>query len=300
MNKSKGFLLISMSCILILSACSSGERDSSDPIVISGKDFTEQLILPNILEQYIEHHSDYEVELNEGLGEVGILTPALEQGEIDLYVEYTGTGLEAVLGEEAKEGESSESILERVRKGYEEKFEVTWLEPLGFANDYTMAFSQDADFKASTYSELAEISDQLSFGAPHAFFERQGDGYEALVEVYDYNFAETKSLDANIMYQAVQDGQVDVISAFTTDGRIERFNLQTTEDDLGFFPKYDAAPVVRQDVLEAYPELEGIINELSGQITAEDMQKMNAAVDIDGKDHAQVAKEFLESKGLLE
>ncbi|PPA71937.1 glycine betaine ABC transporter substrate-binding protein [Jeotgalibacillus proteolyticus] len=304
MNISKGLLLTAAGTAILLAGCNTGgdgaERDSSEPIVISGKPWTEQYILPHILQQYIEHHSDYDVELQEGLGEVAILQPAMENGEIDLYVEYTGTGLEAVLDERAEEGESSESILDRVRQGYEEEFNITWLEPLGFANDYTMAFSEDADFQASTYSDLVELSSELTFGAPHAFYERQGDGYDAIVEAYGFDFAQTESLDANIMYQAVQQGQVDVIPAFTTDGRIERFNLQTTEDDLGFFPKYDAAPVVRQDVLEAYPELEEVLNGLAGQISEEDMQEMNAKVDIDGEDYAAVAEEFLQSKGLLD
>ncbi|TFE03369.1 glycine betaine ABC transporter substrate-binding protein [Jeotgalibacillus sp. R-1-5s-1] len=298
----KTAVLITISSTLILGACGSdsGSGSDLDPIVVSGKPWTEQYILPHILEMYIEHHSDYEVDLQEGLGEVAILQPALENGDIDMYVEYTGTGLEAVLGEQADEGESSESILERVRTGYEEAYEITWLEPLGFANDYTLAFAEDADFSAETYSDLAEISSDLTFGAPHAFYERQGDGYDALVEAYGYEFAATESFDANIMYEAVQNGEVDVIPAFTTDGRIERFNLQTTEDDLGFFPKYDAVPVVRQEVLETYPELEEVLSGLSGQITEEDMQAMNARVDIDGDDYATVAEEFLMEKGLIE
>ncbi|MDG5470419.1 glycine betaine ABC transporter substrate-binding protein [Jeotgalibacillus sp. ET6] len=304
MKRANSVLVTTLTASLLLAACGSdegnSERDSSEPIIISGKAFTEQYILPSILQQYIEHHSDYEVTVNDGLGEVSVLQPALENGDIDMYVEYTGTGLEAVLGMQAEEGESSDSILERVREGYEEEYNITWLESLGFANDYTMAFAEGADFEASTYSDLAEISDQLSFGAPHAFYERQGDGYEALSQAYGFEFSATESLDANLMYQAVQDGQVDVIPAFTTDGRIERFNLQTTEDDLGFFPKYDAVPVVRQDVLEAYPELEGLMGELAGQISEEDMQEMNAKVDIDGDTAANVAQEFLESKGLLE
>ncbi|KIL45321.1 glycine betaine ABC transporter substrate-binding protein [Jeotgalibacillus soli] len=301
MKFNKGIVSGTIAASLLLAACNSGDdvRDESAPIIVSGKPWTEQYILPHILEQYIESYSDYEVELKEGLGEVSILTPALQNGEIDVYVEYTGTGLEHVLEKEAEEGESSESILERVRTGYAEEYNVKWLEPLGFANEYTLAFSEKANFEAATYSDIAQVSADLSFGAPHAFYERQGDGYDEFVEAYGFDFAETESFDANIMYEAVQNGQVDVIPAFTTEGRIERFNLQTTEDDLGFFPSYDAVPLVRQEVLDTYPELEEIINGLSGQITEEDMQAMNSKVDIDGEDYADVAREFLESKGLL-
>ncbi|KIL45320.1 glycine betaine ABC transporter substrate-binding protein [Jeotgalibacillus soli] len=286
---------------LILGACGSSTASGNDPIIVGGKPWTEQYILPHILELYIEEHSDYEVELKDGLGEVSILTPAMQNGDIDVYVEYTGTGLEAVLNEKAEPGESSESILERVRKGYaEEEYDISWLEPLGFANSYTMAYAEDADFEAETYSELAVISNQLVFGAPHSFYERETDGYDAIAAVYGFDFISAESFDASIMYEALRSGQVDLIPAFTTDGRIERFNLQVTEDDLGFFPKYDAVPIVRNEILEEYPELEEVINRLAGQITEQDMQTMNAKVDLDGADYKAVAYEFLVSNNLIE
>lgn len=287
---------------LALVGCgNTGNGDASDPIIVGGKPWTEQYILPHILGQYIEETTDYTVEYEEGLGEVAILTPAIEKGDIDVYVEYTGTGLQSVLQEELKRGESSEKVLERVRKGYEEKFGVTWLEPLGFENTYTLAYKKDQPYNATTYSDLVEVSksEEMVFGAPHAFYERPGDGYDAMVEVYPFNFADKKSLDPNVMYEAVKKGDVDVIPAFTTDGRIERFDLAITEDDLGFFPKYDAVPIVRQETLEKYPELEDALNGLAGKISVEDMQKMNARVDIDGVKAEDVARDFLIEKGLI-
>ncbi len=131
-----------LSLTLLLGACG-----GKDEIVISGKPWTEQFILPHILGQYIEAETDYKVKYKDGLGEVAIMTPALEKGDIDLYVEYTGTGLKDVLKEESKAGESSESVFDRVKKGYEDKFEVTWLEPLGFENGYTLAFTKDKEYK---------------------------------------------------------------------------------------------------------------------------------------------------------
>ena len=282
--------------VLLLGACG-----GKDEIVISGKPWTEQFILPHVLGQYIEAQTDYKVTYKDGLGEVAIMTPAIEKGEIDLYVEYTGTGLKDVLQEETEAGESSESVFERVKKGYEEKFEVTWLEPLGFENGYTLAYSKDNAYDASTYSDLAEVSgnEDVVFGAPHAFYERKGEGYEDLVRVYPFNFIDKKSLDPNIMYEAVKNGDVDVIPAFTTDSRIQLFDLITTKDDLGFFPKYDAAPVVRQETLKKFPELEKVLNGLAGKITEEDMLKMNARVDIDKDKPEDVARDFLLEKGLI-
>ncbi|HSI68050.1 MAG TPA: glycine betaine ABC transporter substrate-binding protein [Planococcus sp. (in: firmicutes)] len=292
-------LVIAVSAVL--SGCGGGAA-SEDPLIIGGKPWTEQYILPHILGQYIEANSDYTVEYEDGLGEVSILTPALENGDIDLYVEYTGTGLKDVLKEESEIGESSEEVLERVRAGYEETLGATWLEPLGFENSYTLAFSKDREYSAQTLSELAALSqsEEVSFGGPHSFYERSGDGYDDLVATYGFNFSATESFDPSIMYEAVAQGNVDVIPAFTTDSRIELFDLQTTEDDLSFFPKYDAVPVVRMETLEDYPELEDLLNELAGQISEEEMLLMNARVDQEQEIARDVARGFLVDKGLIE
>ncbi|KQL32419.1 glycine betaine ABC transporter substrate-binding protein [Psychrobacillus sp. FJAT-21963] len=296
----RSLLTIGIAASLLLGACSSS--NSEETLVISGKPWTEQFILPQILGQYIESKTDYNVEYKEGLGEVAIMTPALEKGDIDLYVEYTGTGLKDVLKEESEVGESSESVLERVKKGYEEKFQATWLSPLGFENTYTLAYAKDKEYDAKTYSDLVEVSrtGNMVFGAPHAFYEREGDGYDDFINSYPFTFTRTESLDPNVMYEAVKNGDVDIIPAFTTDGRIERFELQTTKDDLGFFPKYDAAPVVRLEALEKFPELEKVLNDLAGKISEEDMLKMNARVDIDGDKAEDVAHDFLVEKGLID
>lgn len=294
MKKKIGVILVI--ALFLLSACGKEEA-----IVVSGKPWTEQYILPHILGIYIEEKTDYPVKYEDGLGEVAIMTPAIEKGEIDVYVEYTGTGLKDVLKEESEAGESSDSVFERVKEGYEEQFGVTWLAPLGFENGYTLAYAKD-HYKGDTYSDLAEVSKEepVVFGAPHAFYERQGDGYEDLVETYGFTFEDTKSLDPNVMYEAVKNGDVDLIPAFTTDSRIQLFDLETTEDDLSFFPKYDAAPVVRQETLTQYPELEDVLNELGGEITAVDMLLMNAQVDLEDEKPEDVARAFLVEKGLID
>ncbi|AQQ53199.1 glycine betaine ABC transporter substrate-binding protein [Planococcus lenghuensis] len=290
-----------LTAAVLLGGCSGGE-EAAEPIVIGGKPWTEQYILPHILGQYIEAHSDYEVEYEDGLGEVAILTPALEQGEIDLYVEYTGTGLKDVLKMESEAGQSSEEVLQQVRAGYEEELGATWLEPLGFENGYTLAYSKESGFEAETYSDLAAVSrsQELVFGGPHSVYEREGDGYDDLTEAYNFNFAGTESFDSAVMYEAVRSGAVDVIPAFTTDSRIGLFDLATTKDDLNFFPKYDAAPVVRLETLEEYPELEEVLNGLAGEISEEEMLGMNARVDIDKEQPQDVAHDFLIEQGLIE
>lgn len=290
-------LVAIVSLFVLLTACSNDKEE----IIISGKPWTEQYILPYLLGYVIEDKTDYNVVYNDGLGEVSILTPAIEKGEIDLYVEYTGTGLMDVLELDTEPGESPESVYERVKAGYEEKFNVTWLDPLGFENSYALAYRGNSDYEVETITELAELTQQqeMVFGAPHSFYERKGEGYDDLVRVYPFEFADTKSLDPNIMYDALKNGEVDVIPAFTTDSRIQLFELNTTTDDQFLFPVYDAVPIVRMETLEKFPELEEALSHLAGQISEEEMLQMNAKVDIDKEKPEDVAREFLIEKGII-
>ncbi|MGG3737747.1 glycine betaine ABC transporter substrate-binding protein [Aeribacillus pallidus] len=295
LKKLLSFALILTLLLGILSGCNNA---SDDKIVVSGKMWTEQYILTHMIAELLKEKTDLTVEVKEGLGEVSILTPALEKGDIDIYVEYTGTGLEAVLKEKVQPGEAADEILARVRKGYKEKYNVVWLEALGFENTYTLAYRKGEGIEAKTYSDLSEYASELIFGAPHQFYERE-DGYDALAETYGFSFKEKKSYDPNIMYEALKKGDVDIIPAFTTDGRIERYDLGTTKDDKGFFPPYYAVPIVRQEVLDAHPEVEEVLNLLAGQISEEDMTSLNAKVDIDQEDPREVARQFLKEKGLI-
>ncbi|RSK27154.1 glycine/betaine ABC transporter substrate-binding protein [Bacillus sp. HMF5848] len=286
--------------ILIVSGCG-GDNAKQEVLTVSGKKWTEQYILPYIIAEYVKANSDYTVEVKEGLGEVAILTEALKEGDIDLYVEYTGTGLLTVLKEPHDPSASADEILERVKKGYKDEFNLVWTAPLGFENTYALAFRDELkeNITARTFSDVAPLTNELTFGAPPEFFERE-DGYDGLVDTYNFAFKDTTSLDPNIMYQAVKDGQVDIIPAFTTDGRIARFNLATLKDDKQYFPPYYAAPIVRQEALDTFPKLEELLDNLGDQITELEMAEMNAKVDIDGLDPVNVAKQFLQDKGLIQ
>jgi osmoprotectant transport system permease protein len=271
-----------------------------DAIVITGKKWTEQYILPYVISEYVKDKTDYPVIVKEAIGETPILTEAIKKGDIDLYVEYTGTGYLTILKEKYDPGMSPDEIYKAVKEGYAKEYDLKWTKPLGFENTYALALNPETakQVNVETISELAPKSNQLSFGGPTEFFERE-DGYTPFVKTYNLNFKEKKSLDPNLMYSAVKEGKVDTIPAYTTDGRIVRFNLKMLKDDKKFFPPYYAVPVVREDTLKKYPELEGVLNELEGKISEKDMAEMNAKVDLDKKDPREVAKAFLESKGLI-
>ncbi|RFU66581.1 glycine betaine ABC transporter substrate-binding protein [Peribacillus glennii] len=274
--------------------------NTEDTIVIAGKKWTEQYILPHIISEYVKDQTDYNVTVQEGLGETPIMTQAIRKGDIDMFVEYTGTGLMTILKEEYRPQDSADEIYNRVKQGYSEKYKLEWLKPLGFENTYALALNQETYKQqgAKTISELAPKASGIRFGGPTDFFERE-DGYDAFVKTYNMSFSEKRSLDPNLMYSAVKEGEVDAIPAYTTDGRIVRFNLKMLEDDKKFFPPYYAAPIVREETLKKYPELKDVVNGLAGKISEKEMAEMNARVDLDKEDPREVARDFLKKKGLI-
>lgn len=287
--------------VLIGSYTAYSNYKESKTIVISGKTFTEQLILPYILSEFIKSKTDYEVTVKDSLGDdAPILTQAIQQGDIDMYVEYTGTGLLLMLKEKYNSSMNADQIYEKVKKGYQEKYQLEWLKPLGFQNTYAITLNP-ATYKKlgiSKISELSGKSSQLQFGATAPFYERE-DGYTPFTKTYNLKFNSKKILDSNLQYSALKEGEIDIIPAFTTDGRIPRFNLKMLEDDKKFFPPYYAAPVISQKALEEHPDLKGLVDQLGGKISEQEMAEMNAHVDIDKKKPRDVAIQFLKKEGLI-
>jgi osmoprotectant transport system permease protein len=222
-------------------------------VVIGTKNFTEQLILGELMAQIIENRTRLTVERRFNLGGTLICHGALVNGEIDLYAEYTGTGLTAIL--KTPVISDPEKALHHVRKAYRERFNAQWLQPFGFNNTYAMTVRKDDAVQKNwrNISDLEDTSIQLRAGFTAEFSERP-DGYPGLRKVYDLKFMQIKDLDPTIMYQAVANGEVDVICAFASDGRIAFYDLMPLHDDRGFFPPYQAAPVVGENVSRPIPK----------------------------------------------
>ena len=297
----KKYLLMLMLGLIATSliACSSiGTSSATDKVVVGGKNFTEQDILTHIVATLIEENNDLEVERKPFLGGTQVVHNAMLSGDLDIYVEYTGTGWTATLEREVIQ--DAQETFDAVKAAYEEKFELTWLAPLGFNNTYALAMREDhaLELGIETYSDLAELSDQLTLGATHEFLER-ADGYSALQQVYGMTFGNTRGMDPGLTYGAVREGSADVNDAFSTDGRIPAFNLKVLEDDLNFFPPYYAAPVVRMDTLELYPELCEVLATLANTMNDEIMAELNAKVDIDDERPQDVAAHWLREQGLI-
>jgi osmoprotectant transport system substrate-binding protein len=295
-------VMISILLVFSLAACGTGgDEATSGKIVVSGKKFTEQIILTHILAEYLMAHTDLEVEVQDALGGVFVLQQAMEQGDIDLYAEYTGTGYLNVLENEYKPGQSPDEIYEATKSGYAEQLNITWLDPLGFNNTYALALRSDLanELGVETYTDLAAKSSELSFGADPEFYER-GDGYNAMAETYGFNFAETINIDPDLMYTAAKEGDIDVITAFSTDARIQQYGLKILKDNQNFFPPYYAVPIIRTEVLDANPGLAETINALAGTLNDDKMRELNARVNLDKKQPQEVAIEFLKEEGLID
>jgi len=266
---------------------------------IGTKDFTEQLVLGELMAQTVEARTDLEVERRFNLGGSLICHGALKTGEIDLYAEYSGTALTAILDQPAISDPGR--AMDLVDLEYRTRFDAAWLEPFGFDNTYAItvraSFAQEHDLE--TVSDLASLAKSLSAGFTSEFAERP-DGYPGLRRAYDLEFAEVRDLAPALMYEACAKDEVDVICAFATDGRIAALDLKPLEDDRGFFPPYQAAPVVRSDALRDHPALRGALELLGGRLDDETMQRLNYEVDGKGRAPADVAREWLESEGLLD
>ncbi len=273
-------------------------------VVIGGKDFTEQDLLCEMMALMIEDKTDLSVDARSRLGGTMVCFNALKGDDLDLYAEYTGTGLVNILDREAIS--DPDKCYEVVAEQFEEEYNLIWLEPFGFNNTFTLTMrrEQAEELGIETYSDLAEHlrgddEPQLVAGFTAEFLDRP-DGYQGLIEHYDMEFAEDpKQLDPGIMYKACADKDVDVICGFLTDGRIQKYNLKVLEDDKSFFPAYYAAPVIRAEKLDEYPQLRDILNQLGGKLDTETMRRLNFAVDEEGRPPREVAREFLIDEGLI-
>lgn len=269
-----------------------------ETIHIATKPMTEQYILGEMLDILIEQDTDLEVEITQGVGGgTSNIQPAMESGEFDIYPEYTGTGWNMVL---KREDIYTEDQFELMRQEYQDQYDMDWTGMYGFNNTYGLVVRREIaeKYDLKTYSDLQAVSGDLTLGAEYDFFERE-DGYDALCSTYGLNFRQTMDLDIGLKYQALEQGQIDVMVIFTTDGQLSVADAVVLEDDKDFYPSYLCGNVVRMDVLEEHPELNSVFEKVTGILTDTDMARMNYAVETEGEEPRDVAAEFLEEKGLV-
>ena len=292
------FLSLATTLVLLVSACGSSPSSTAKPIVIGSKPFTEGVVLSELAAQLIEGNTQLKVERKFNLGGTIVAFNALKNGDLDLYPEYTGTGLMAILKQPAvADADKAYGI---VQKEFNSQFKIKWLKPLGFNNTYAMAVPEElaSQNNLKNTSDLAKIVDKLIFGAEQDFFGR-ADGYDGFTQAYGFKFKNVKQMEIGLKYKAVANKEVNVINAFSTDGLLITHKLRVLADDKKFFPPYYGAFLVRMSTLEKQPQLEAVLDKLAGKITDSEMQKLNYEVDQEKKDPAAVVKAFLKAKGLV-
>ena len=293
-------LVTSLILIIVLLISNNPFKRSDNKIVIASKNFTEQIILGNILEQLIEAKTDIDVETKLNLGGTQVAYSALKSGSVDLYVEYTGTAYVNLLN--IQDGNNNpDEVYNKVNERLKEQEKLEFLEPLGFNNTYALAVKKDTaeNYNLKKISDLSNISEEFLI-SPTIEFANREDGLLGLNATYNLNFKDIKPVDGGLRYTSLMNNESDVIDAFTTDGLLDKFGLVVLEDDKNFFPPYYAAPLIRMDTLEKYPELKDVLNSLANKITDEKMRKLNCEVDVNGKDPKIVANEFLVSEGYID
>ena len=285
--------------IIIFGAYFSLNSKKDKTINIATKPMTEGYILGQMLTELIEQDTDLKVNMTTGVGGgTSNIHPAMVKGEFDLYPEYTGTSWEAVL---KKEGSYDESKFDELQKEYKEKYNLEYVNLYGFNNTYGLAVNKDIaeKYNLKTYSDLAKVSNNLIFGAEYDFFERE-DGYKELQKVYNMNFKKQIDMDIGLKYQAMKDKKIDVMVIFTTDGQLAISDVVVLEDDKKMYPSYRAGTVVRSEILSEYPELKPVLEKLNNILDDKTMADLNYQVESEGKKPEDVAREYLQEKGLLE
>jgi len=292
MNRTLHFLLIA---VALLAGCRPSRENR---IVVGSKNFTEQAVLGEIFAQELEAKTSLHVERHFYLAGSFICQQAILAGRIDIYPEYTGTALTAILKE--KPVGTAEDVYLRVKSEYEKRFELTLTPPLGFNNTFAIEIrGEDARrLNLKTISQAAGYTPQWRPGFGFEFMERP-DGFKGLAATYGLRFQEQpRIMDLGLLNRALKDKQVDLIAGNTTDGLIPVFDFFVLEDDRHYFPPYEAVPVIRQETLHLHPEVGNAIAQLAGKISDQDMQQLNYAVDGEHRDVKQVVQEFLQKKAL--
>lgn len=287
---SRGAAVLALGLLPAVACGGAGDRET---VTVAGKNFTEQDVLGEILATWIERTTELSVRRRFHLGGTFVCHRALRGGEVDVYVEYTGTGLTAILGRPPVQ--DPDSAYRVVDRRYRERWDLDWTEPLGFENSFVVLVREaTADsLGLETISDAVPHAGAWTPGFGYEFAERE-DGLPGLRRTYGLEFgAAPRAMELGLVYRALAEGEIDVTAGNSTDGRIDALDLAVLRDDRSYFPPYDAAPVVRRELLRRHPRLEASLDRLGGRISTREMRRMNRAVDLRGRDYREVAREWV-------
>lgn len=297
-------LLLILGSILLLAGCSLPGLSSNadeDTIAITGGITSEAQILASLVAGMIEHYTDKNTTIINNLATTTINNQAMKNGDAQISAaRYTGTDLTTTLGlEPVKEPQKAFDI---VKREFAKRYQQTWFPSYGFDNTYVFLVRKDTaeKYNLKTVSDLKNVADELVAGVDTSWITREGDGYEGFKKDYGFSFKSILPMQIGLVYDAVSAGKMDIVLGYSTDGRIGSYDLVMLEDDKHFFPPYDAAPIVDDQLLKDVPELKGALEKLADKIDTEQMQKLNYQADNDLVEPSVVAQKFLEEHHYFE
>jgi len=290
--------------VFVLAACGDQTSGEGGEVFNYGaQKNTDPKIMGQIVKLLIEDQTIHEVEITEDLPASPQVMSAIEQGELDFATLYSGEVYNNHFDEDQVEYTTNGAkTLEQAQNLFGEAYDMKWYDPIGFRNQYSIAVKNDfaEENNIETMSDLEPFANELVLGTDNSWIERANDGYDAYQETYGYSFAEARGMDVALMYEGINNDELDVVTAYTVDPQILEYDLKVLEDDREFFPPYDASIVAQNEVVETYPEVNEVLDSVVGLVSTEEMMEMMREVDINGRDTAEVAQEFLQEKGMLE
>lgn len=292
----KKILSILILC-LTLTACSMPGLggNTKTQVVLAAGNTSERQILSQIISEMIKEYTDLDVTIVNNLGSTILIHTAMSQGDVNMSGGmYTGTSITGELGLDAIM--DPQEALRVSQEEYLKRFDRIWYDSFGFSNTYAFMVTEKfaKENNITKVSELSQFKDTLKVGVDSSWLQRQGDGYEGFKENYGFEFKNIYPMEIALVYLAINNGEMDVVLGYSTDGRINSYGLTLLEDDMRLFPPYDCSPVANRDIVEKYPEIDVILKTLSGKISSDQMQYMNKRSDEDLIEPQVVAKEFLE------
>lgn len=298
MRKKVALSLVSVVLVLslILSAC--GNKENT--IVIGAQNYTDPLIIAHMYKALIEDRTDLKAKVKQDLASSPVVIDAMKTNEIQMATLYTGEIFNNYF--EVEDTNDRQEVLKQAQAGFNEHYDFKWFDPYGFENAYAFAVRSDlADqHNLKKISDVAELAPTMKVGVDTTWLEREDIGYRPFQKAYGFSFKETYPMQIGLVYEAVAKKEVDIVLAYSIDPGLIEYNLATLEDDLQFFPPYDASPIMRNDTLEKHPVMEEIVNLLVGKIDAATMTELCYKVEVEKQNAQKIAIEYLKEIGLLE
>ncbi|ULL16184.1 osmoprotectant ABC transporter substrate-binding protein [Paenibacillus sp. H1-7] len=278
----------------VLSGCGTGDK-----IIIGTQTYSEPKILAQMHKLLIEDRTDLKVDVLPDLASSTVVLQAMKSNDVQMAILYTGMIFDNYFPIEPTKDRAS--VLKQAKEGFDKHFGMQWLDPYGFENTYAFTVRDDVakQNNLNAISDVAPTAGNMTLGVDTTWLERQNDGYPAFQKHYGITFGKTLPMEVALVYKAVASKNVDIVLAYSTDPRIKEYSLKSLKDDKQFFPPYDASPVIRKDILAKHPELNEIMNLLTGKIDVNTMIELNYEVDVNKRNERKVAEEYLKKVGLL-